>query len=56
MSTPYVPDCDIVEQDDGSFLVIHLDSGRGRIVDNARRALIVGTGIAVAYTWRMATR
>lgn len=49
---PYAPDCDIVEQDDGSFLVTHLDSGRVRTADNARQSLIVSTGMSIAVTWR----
>lgn len=51
MALPYVPDCDIVEQDDGAFLVTHLESGRVLPADNARHALIVGTGLAIAHTW-----
>lgn len=48
---PYVPDCDIVELDDGTYLVTHLDSGRVRPAATARQALIIGTGIAIAQTW-----
>ncbi|MEU7861223.1 hypothetical protein [Nonomuraea sp. NPDC049141] len=49
---PYVPDCDIVEYGDGTFLVTHLPSGRTRRAVTDRQALIVGTGLAIAYTWR----
>lgn len=51
---PYVPDCDIVERDDGTWLVTHLDSGRVLTADSARHALIVGTGLAIAAAWKAA--
>lgn len=55
MTLPHVPDCDIVEQDDGSFRVTHPDSHRTRIVATDRQALIVGTALAIAWSWRQAT-
>ena len=53
-SRPYAPDCDIVERDDGSFLVTHLESGRALTAATDRQALIVGTGLAIAHTWQQA--
>ncbi|MEU4224238.1 hypothetical protein AB0F17_08090 [Nonomuraea sp. NPDC026600] len=56
MVPPHVPDCDIVAMDDGAFLVTHLGSGHVRTAANGRQALIVGTGLAIAYTWQTALR
>lgn len=54
MALPYVPDCDIAQLGDGMLLVTHLASGRTRTAATDRQALIVGTGLAIAYTWRSA--
>ncbi|MEU4225784.1 hypothetical protein AB0F17_15940 [Nonomuraea sp. NPDC026600] len=54
MALPYVPDCDIAQLGDGMFLVTHLTSGRTRTAATNRQALIVGTGLAIAWTWRQA--
>ncbi|MEV6159770.1 hypothetical protein AB0L53_56485 [Nonomuraea sp. NPDC052129] len=51
---PYVPDCEIVKFGDGALFVTHLDSGRVRTAQADRQALIVGTGLAIACTWRQA--
>ncbi|MEU4226224.1 hypothetical protein AB0F17_18150 [Nonomuraea sp. NPDC026600] len=52
----YVPDCDIVKIGDGTLLVTHLGSGHVRTAANGRQALIVGTGLAIAYTWQTALK
>lgn len=52
----YVPDCGIASMDDGTLLVTHLDSGRVRTAANYRQALIVGTGLAIAYTLQPALK
>lgn len=54
MVLPYVPDCEVVEIDDGTLLVTHLGSGRTRTATTDRQALIAGTALAIAATLRQA--
>lgn len=54
MALPYVPDCTVAVTDDGTLRVTHSDSGRVRTAQTERQALIVGTELSIAHTWRQA--